>query len=237
MTILPGRILAYHRITAANDSPLCVRPEDFRSQMRTLLTIGLSPTSLADIARGRFVVTFDDGYADAYLEALPILDHYGVHATVFVCPAYVGRHQRDIDKGVHLSEPTPFLTWEQLAEMAEQGHVIGSHGMTHRDLPALADDELAEELSASRASLEERLGHRVVDFCYPRGRYDDRVVAAVAAAGYRRAVVTPARGSRIARGPFTQERVGLHREDVGWRFWAKVTRMRHLAGRLLPAAG
>jgi glycosyltransferase involved in cell wall biosynthesis/peptidoglycan/xylan/chitin deacetylase (PgdA/CDA1 family) len=235
MTILGGRILGYHRITSTNDSSLCVSPDDLRYQMRALLAIGMKPGSLASLTSGQFVPTFDDGYEDSYLEALPVLEHYGIRGVFYVCPLYVGRHQREVDDRVLLEEPAKFLNWEQLADMAQRGHVIGSHGMTHRELTSLDDDELAEELQRSRAMLEERLGQSVVDFCYPRGKYDDRVLAAVAKAGYARAVVTPSRRSVVPRGPLTRERVGLERHDVGWRFWARVTGMNRVAARLYRA--
>ncbi len=235
MPILGGRILGYHRITSTNDSTLCVSPDDLRWQMRALLAIGMKPGSLASLTSGQFVPTFDDGYEDSYSEALPVLDHYGIRGVFYVCPQYVGRHQREVDSSVLLEEPAKFLSWEQLAEMTERGHVIGSHGMTHRELPSLDDDELAEELHSSRAMLEERLGQPVVDFCYPRGKYDDRVVAAVADAGYARAVVTPSRRLVIPRGPLTRERVGFERQDVGWRFWARITGMNRAAARVYRA--
>ena len=47
-----------------------------------------------------------------------------------------------------------------------------------------------EEIAGSRADLERLTGARIEHFCYPYGCYDDRVVEAVAAAGYTSAVTT-----------------------------------------------
>jgi peptidoglycan/xylan/chitin deacetylase (PgdA/CDA1 family) len=46
------------------------------------------------------------------------------------------------------------------------------------------------ELDASKAALESIVGHPVVDFCYPAGRFDASVVDAVRSAGYQTATTT-----------------------------------------------
>jgi len=82
------------------------------------------------------------------------------------------------------------MTFEELIELATQGHEIGSHSMTHCMMPACDDRELNYELSESRRVLQACLGQPIESFCYPNGDSDTRVASAVAAAGYRRAVTT-----------------------------------------------
>jgi peptidoglycan/xylan/chitin deacetylase (PgdA/CDA1 family) len=77
-----------------------------------------------------------------------------------------------------------------LAKMQRAGMTIGSHTKGHALLPNEPLDRIVEETAGSRRQLERRLGIRVDHFAYPAGRFDGRVVSAVAAAGYRFAYTT-----------------------------------------------
>jgi peptidoglycan/xylan/chitin deacetylase (PgdA/CDA1 family) len=82
------------------------------------------------------------------------------------------------------------MTFDELAELAAEGHEIGSHSMTHCMMPECDDRALAYELIESRRILQDRVGQSVDSFCYPNGDSDSRTANAVAKAGYRRAVTT-----------------------------------------------
>ncbi|MFY9527632.1 MAG: polysaccharide deacetylase family protein [Candidatus Acidiferrales bacterium] len=77
-----------------------------------------------------------------------------------------------------------------LREIVSQGFEIGAHTLSHRVLSGLSDEELAEEVRGSKQMLEEQLGREVSMFCYPRGRYDWRVVNCVRQSGFRGARTT-----------------------------------------------
>ena len=99
-------VLAYHRIAdhlgsgfigyAGNAS---ATPAEFAEQM-AWVTERLHPITLTDLAaavEGRGVlprrpvlVTFDDGYRDNLTAALPVLERYGVPATVFLATDHIG---------------------------------------------------------------------------------------------------------------------------------------------------
>ncbi len=91
-------ILAYHRVTELSSDPqlLCVRPANFAAQLRVLRDCGfvlpleqVRPATLD--APTRIAVTFDDGYADNYEQAWPILEQARVPATIFVVTGDAGR--------------------------------------------------------------------------------------------------------------------------------------------------
>jgi peptidoglycan/xylan/chitin deacetylase (PgdA/CDA1 family) len=82
------------------------------------------------------------------------------------------------------------MTFGEIADMAADGHEIGSHSMTHCLMPQCDDKALTYEVLESRKVLQGRLGQPIETFCYPNGNSDDRSALAVAQAGYRRAVTT-----------------------------------------------
>lgn len=84
-----------------------------------------------------------------------------------------------------------YLTWEDVKRLDKEGFEIGSHTMSHpQDMKLLFDDELKHELENSKGMIESVLGHEIKSFCYPRGRYDQRVIDAVIEAGYLEARTT-----------------------------------------------
>jgi peptidoglycan/xylan/chitin deacetylase (PgdA/CDA1 family) len=97
----PGHaVLMYHRIADDIQDPwdLCVSPDNFRAQILWMQAQGLRFSTVADLARRiergedtrqRVAISFDDGYADNYLSAYPILAELGVPATFFIATGYV----------------------------------------------------------------------------------------------------------------------------------------------------
>ncbi|MDB5594149.1 MAG: polysaccharide deacetylase [Hyphomicrobiales bacterium] len=97
----PGyAVLMYHRIADDIQDPwdLCVSPDNFRAQILWMKAQGLRFSTVADLvqrieqgkdARQRVAISFDDGYADNYLSAYPILSELDIPATFFVASGYV----------------------------------------------------------------------------------------------------------------------------------------------------
>ena len=90
-----SRILFYHRIAEGVDDPfkLCVSPDRFAAHLDEITRYG-EPSTLAELShpslRPRIVVTFDDGYADNLINAVPIAEAKGVPITIFVTSGVLG---------------------------------------------------------------------------------------------------------------------------------------------------
>ena len=221
-------ILGYHRIrehqTIGADTP-----ETLRRHVDTLLNLGYHFATVRQLVEWCFrpakltaVLTFDDGYQDFYYIIAPILQQYGIRATVFVVAGYV-----DTDRVFDWIE-TPeipldyVLTSEQLRDLCRQGFEIGSHTVNHPDLTTVSDTVLRYELKESKEMLESIVGLPVVSFCYPRGFYDKRAMSLLKDAGYQAAVV-----SRFSTGvphpwvprntPFDLARIYPYSDPEGFR--------------------
>lgn len=102
------------------------------------------------------------------------------------------------------------MTIDELRELRDAGHVIGSHSMSHPLLPQLDAAALESELGQSRRLLEDWLKVPVRGFSYPNGDQDDRVRAAVAHAGCTHACVTSTGRNDTHADPLRLRRIDMH---------------------------
>jgi peptidoglycan/xylan/chitin deacetylase (PgdA/CDA1 family) len=172
-------------------------------------------------------VTFDDGFRSVIELARPILDRFGMPATVFIPTAFIpaGRPLawQGTDQwlsGQHEGELAP-LSGEQIGSLLEAGWEIGSHTRTHPHLPALSDEELRAELRESRRECGELIGRECRSIAFPYGDFDDRVLRETAAAGYSAAATLPGRFAQPA--PIAHPRVGVYHADSSRSFRLKVS--------------
>jgi peptidoglycan/xylan/chitin deacetylase (PgdA/CDA1 family) len=185
-------ILMYHEIASEREttSRLAVDPGMFAAQMEHLHAGGftaLTASGLAAALAGGIplperpvVITFDDGFADFYAHALPVLRSCGFAATVFVTTGWI----QDAGPDEISRRPGQMLSWSQILEAAGAGIEIGAHSHRHPQLDQLAAGRLRDELRFSKALLEDRLGHPVSGLAYPFGYSNARVRREVREAGH-----------------------------------------------------
>lgn len=194
-------VLNFHRVEAPTGFEINrVSPDRFE---RLLGVVGETGRVVGALHRGPLTImpevlfTFDDGFGSIVEHALPRLRSRRWGALVFLVSKYVGQND---DWDVHLLGRTrPMMTWRQAREWASAGFIFGSHTRTHRDLTALSDSALKEELVDSKREIEDQLGAAVSMLSYPFGRHDRRVRDAARAAGYEAAfAVNGPAGDRYA---------------------------------------
>jgi peptidoglycan/xylan/chitin deacetylase (PgdA/CDA1 family) len=208
----PVPILMYHVISSPQPGapyPGLYTPTDvFRAQMRALAQRGYHGVTLAQVdrywrrgyalPRRPVVVSFDDGYLSHYTHALPVLRRLGWPGV--------------LNLEVHNAVTKGDLSIREVRALVGAGWEVDSHTVDHPDLTTLSPDRLRYELEASRAFIRRHFGVPADYFCYPAGRFDSGVVAAVRAAGYLGATTTqPGLATPSLR--FTQPRIRVEGQD------------------------
>lgn len=169
---------------SAEDKSYAVHADDFEMQMRFVAENGFAE---------RVTLTFDDGHDSALHIASPILQQYGLTATIFIT-------------GEWLDKRSGFCRRDDLLQLIRAGWTVGAHGQTHRFLTTLGATELDEEFALMTHTLQEFLGDKPA-LSFPGGRYGKRELAAAQRHGYvqiynsRPARRKPAGDSVIPRYP------------------------------------
>lgn len=189
-------LLMYHSVMRGHGSPewpWAVSMQRFRDQLDFLAEAGWATPTMGELVAtpekwtGRTaVITFDDGYVDN-LAAWEELQKRGMRATWFLVSGSMGKEPDWSSDGRPAGR---LLNRGELLAMQASGMEIGSHTAHHVRLTQADDHLLNVELSESKATLEDALGHEVSSFAYPYGAWDARCAKAVHETGYRAACTT-----------------------------------------------
>ena len=183
-------ILMYHYVGELPKNPdrltynLTVTTANFTQQMDWLRAHAYHPITFDDL-RAYFsgthtlpskpvVITLDDGYRDLYTNAFPILQAHDFKAVAYIITGFVNRPR--------------YVTSDMIQAMDRAGIEIASHTVDHADLARAGEPYVTYEVVESKRWLENLLGHPVVDFAYPSGKFDPADERILEQAGYSTAV-------------------------------------------------
>lgn len=165
---------------------LFVPPAEFDAQMHWLAAHAFHAVTLHQVyeywLRGTalpehpIVISFDDGTMGQQTHALPVLE--SLH-----WPGVLNLKLNALRSRYTLPP------W-RVRKLLAAGWELDSHTITHPDLTHVDDAQLWREVHQSRVELQQQFHVPADFFCYPSGRYDARVVAAVRRAGYLGATTT-----------------------------------------------
>jgi peptidoglycan/xylan/chitin deacetylase (PgdA/CDA1 family) len=186
----PVPVLMYHVIgsppAGAPYPDLYVPRASFAAEVRWLARHGYHAVTLQrvfDSWRGArtlpakpIVLSFDDGYHSHVTNALPVLK--------------ARRWPGVLNLEVANLKPVWGIRPPGVRKLIHAGWEIDAHTLTHPDLTTLGPDELRREVAGSRAAIRKLFHVPVNFFCYPAGRYDAAVIAAVQTAGFLGATTT-----------------------------------------------
>lgn len=200
-------ILMYHHIQIfpgsqnPSDADIFVSPQSFESQLQWLAahnfqTVGLDyfshPTPMT---KKPIILTFDDGYQDAYDTSFPLLKKYGFTGTFYPIAD-------DIDK-------SGFVSSDEIVQMEKGGMTFGSHTLSHPNLTTLTTAQAEQEIYASKIILQRITAAPVTDFCYPGGTFNAAVETIVQNSGYTTATTTVTGTNIGTADPLTLNRLQI----------------------------
>jgi peptidoglycan/xylan/chitin deacetylase (PgdA/CDA1 family) len=236
-------ILMYHRVaerTGGISTPTAnVTPLRFREQLQGLLQRGFLAWSLQKILQtleaggsvpaNVFAVTFDDGYENNLVHALPILEDLQIPATIYIATAFL-----DSDR------PFPFDNWDgcgevgipdvswrplstmQCRELADHPLIeLGAHTHTHGAFLDSAS-ALKEDLAVNLAILRDQFGVERPTFAYPYGAICPEMVEAIRQLDVAAALTTRAERIRSGADRYTWGRFTADQRDTAATLAAKL---------------
>tara|TARA_B100000315_G_C14590669_1_gene595560 strand:+ start:3280 stop:4098 length:819 start_codon:yes stop_codon:yes gene_type:complete len=217
-----NRILLYHSIGELLENDrfgLRTSKEHFKEQMKFLFEDNYEVVSLSELfnksknedynENKRVVVTFDDGYKDNLLNAVPILNEYNLKYTLFVSPFFL---DNSFSKQGYVND-WKYLDWEDLEYLINNGAEIGCHSRYHEDLTTLSEQRLKDNISTAKEILEKRTGQDIQAFSYPYGKFSDRVKEVVSNSGFRMACCSIGGSNTSSTDVFELRRTEISKYD------------------------
>ncbi|GAB5490130.1 MAG: hypothetical protein Phog2KO_03450 [Phototrophicaceae bacterium] len=187
-------ILMYHYVSElppdadAIRTGLTLHPDIFRQHIQFLAENGYTSISLQDVddaletgselPENPVILTFDDGYIDAYTDVFPILQSYNMIGTFFIITQFADDNAQG------------YMNWSQINEMAQAGMNMEGHTKTHPTLIERELDFLVYEVIGSLESLNVHTGINSEMIAYPVGRYDENTLRFMDSTEIERAVTT-----------------------------------------------
>jgi peptidoglycan/xylan/chitin deacetylase (PgdA/CDA1 family) len=119
--------------------------------------------------------TFDDARSSQY-GVLPVFGAHGMRATFYVNTGLMGT--------------TGIMSWAQLHDIADAGHEIGGHTVSHTGLTEVNEATARAEIQGDITNLQAHGFPRPISFAYPYGYYGPPEEGYVRDAGYASARTT-----------------------------------------------
>lgn len=177
----PGiHILNGHRIALENP-----HPEIFREQLKQLSKyvrfihfeeatrlIVENKTAVNEVL---VAFSFDDGFEECYTQIAPVLEEFGTNAAFFINPNFASGNKEYIECFTRNTVKTPAkvpMTWAQIKELHERGHIIGAHTLDHYNINDDNVEELERQIGVCKSVIEEQTGVPCIYFAFPFGRLE-----------------------------------------------------------------
>ena len=107
------------------------------------------------LEKKKAVITFDDGWMDAYMNAYPFLKRYNIPFTVYITTNFIGKEGYIGNSELKVYSEDPLVT-------------IGFHTQSHSKLRY--ENNMQKEIFLSRKELEKKVGKAILFFAYPYGK-------------------------------------------------------------------
>lgn len=140
-----------------------------KSASITVTPISTNPNQFPE---GMVTLTFDDAWSSQYTNAVPILNASGMKGTFYMLSSVIQGSWQD------------YMTPPMAQAIANAGHEIAGHTITHPNLTALSSSQITNEITVSRTYLQNLTGKSITSIAYPYGSVNTTVKNLTSQAGY-----------------------------------------------------
>ncbi len=149
----------------------------FNAHIKALIeNLKTNPRSIVEFEETKsepLFITFDDGGRSAYTHIAPSLEKQNWRGHFFVATDYI--------------DTETFLSGDEIRELDERGHVIGSHSASHPlRFAACSEDEILREWRVSTEKLSDILGKKISVASIPGGAYSKQIAESASRAGIKK---------------------------------------------------
>ena len=168
-------VLTYHSISdTKNFSSVSIN--NFNKQMLFMKKSGFQTYDFkSNNFKKKFIITFDDGYEDVFVNALPILLKYNFKAICFFVSDFIGKdNQWDINHKNY--NKLNIMNISQIQKWIDHDMLVGSHTATHKNLKKLSQFEKKFQIYEPINFFKKNFNIQPIFFSYPFGAYDSESV-------------------------------------------------------------
>lgn len=113
--------------------------------------------------------TFDDGMREHYTMVVPQLEKHGFKGTFWIIGKDINKDEASIIDTTHMS-------WDNLREMATNGHEISNHSWSHDYLVNIPLEKVKIDIQKNDTVIFDNVGIFPRTFCYPYNGINDEVL-------------------------------------------------------------
>lgn len=155
----------------ASLQPYCIRRDKFVEFLNTLEKSGLKAVSfnqaVQNLNRRNVVITFDDGAAHLWDFVIPELRTRSMSATFFIPTHHIGQSNSwDMEEG---RAEVQLMDEHQIVALKKAGMEVGGHSHHHIRLGEVDEEQVKEELRASKRMLDTLLNQDTHTLAWPYG--------------------------------------------------------------------
>ncbi|MBL1219262.1 polysaccharide deacetylase family protein [Chryseobacterium sp. L7] len=165
------RILMYHKVLPEKEISgkdfLTVSAEALEKQFQYIKshynTLFFNDLTTCCQLKHKLILTFDDGYLNNLQYLVPLLEKYGLKATIFIPTGIIQNHEADANREM--------MTFEEIRSLNPEYVEIALHSHAHRNYSQISLEEAADDIHENIRILEEKAIPFTRVLAYPYGKF------------------------------------------------------------------
>lgn len=174
--IINSHYVTPHKVDIVKDTEIFNDYLQYLRQFATFITLEEATKRILDnnIPDDEVLIafTFDDGFEECCTIIAPLLEKYDCRGAFFINANYIEsskNYQKKFNKRISIYTKKP-MTWHQVSQLHERGHLIGSHNLDHTNFAELSPMDIEYQLQENKRMLEQKLDYICDYFAWTYGQ-------------------------------------------------------------------